>query len=145
MAQTVLAEMLVLLALLGLAVSTYFLLIYYRVIRADSAGVPRFCRLTERTCESVVFTRDGRLLLGLPNSLFGLLYYLALLGSALARLLTGCFPLLHLLLGAALATVALGAYLTWSLLVKLRIPCPLCLASHGMNLVITVLLLAVRS
>lgn len=138
------AGILAALALAGLAISAYFLLIFYRVVRPGAPGVPTFCRLSERTCESVVFTRDGRLFFGLPNSLFGVGYYLLVLFGAAARLLAGRFLGLDLALAGAAATVLVGAYLTWSLLAKLRVPCTLCLTSHAMNALIAVLLLWLR-
>ena len=38
-------------------------------------------------------------------------------------------------------TVALALYLSYALLFVMRVPCPLCFASHGINAVIFVLLL----
>lgn len=138
------AAILAALALVGLAISTYFLLIFYRVLQPGTPGVPSFCRLSERTCESVVFTRDGRLFFGLPNSLFGVGYYLLILFGAASRLLSGRFVGLDLALAGAAFTVLVGAYLTWSLLAKLRVPCTLCLTSHAMNALVALLLLWLR-
>jgi uncharacterized membrane protein len=112
------------LALGGLALAVYFTLIYYRLIPPDSGSMPRFCRLGEGTCGSVVFSRYGRVF-GFPNSLLGLVFYLGLGGVAVSRLVSGTYAALDLLLAAAVASLLLAAYLVYSLFVKLRTPCPL--------------------
>lgn len=121
------------LAALGLYVSAYFTLVYCGWAAPGSRLVPQVCRLDAHHCTTILHTRYARVL-GVPNSAVGLVYYGAVLGLALA----GALPVLApLLLAAGLLTVGLGVYLTYHLLVTLRVPCPLCLASHGINLVLT--------
>ena len=130
---------LLLCASVGFAISTYFTSIAYRWIRPDAWWIPTFCRMGERTCASIVFTPRARVF-GLPNSLLGQLFYLALLlGTPLGALETPIFYRLYLV--ASLVTVGLGLYLSHSLLFVTRVRCPLCFTSHGLNAVIFALLL----
>lgn len=112
------------LAALGLVNAVYFTLIYYRVIPPDSGSVPSVCHLGKGTCQAVVFTRYGRLT-GLPNSLFGILFYLLIGEVAVGRIVTGRAPLLDLALAVAVLSLVLAVYLVHALLVRLKTPCPL--------------------
>jgi uncharacterized membrane protein len=131
----------VLLSVIGLLISSYFTAISYRWIRPDEKWIPAFCRLGERTCASIVFTPRARVF-GLPNSVLGQVFYAALVIGGLAGRLEGGALTLYLL--ASLVTVALGAYLTYSLLFLTRVPCTLCFTSHLINLVIFIMLLILR-
>lgn len=128
-----------LLGLVGLAIASYFTAVAYRWVGPDAHWMPRFCRLDEKTCASVVFTDQARVF-GPPNSVFGQVYYAALIAAALAGLL-GKAPWSHGLLAAAAVTVCLAGYLTYSLMWVLRVPCRLCFMSHAINVVIFALLL----
>ncbi len=128
-----------LLAAVGLVISSFFTAVAYRWMKPDARWIPVFCRLQERTCASVVFTPSARVF-GPPNSLLGQVFYLALLVGAVSGWLTD--PRLRpLYLGASLVTVGLGVHLSYALLFVLRVPCPLCFTSHGINAVICGLLL----
>ena len=128
-----------LLAAVGLAISSYFTAVAYRWTPPNVRWIPSFCRLEERTCASVVFTPSARVF-GPPNSLLGQVFYAALLaGAASGRLADP--HLWWLYLGVSLVTVGLGVYLSHALLFVLRVPCPLCFVSHGVNAVICGLLL----
>ena len=131
-----------LLAALGLTIASYFTAVAYRWTTPDARWIPAFCRLEERTCASVVFTPSARVF-GPPNSLLGQMFYAALLAGAASGRLDDP-QLWWLYLGASLVTVGLGAYLSYALLFVLRVPCPLCFASHGINTVICGLLLLLR-
>lgn len=131
------------LAVVGLSISTYFTAVAYRWVQPDAAWIPSLCRLGERTCASIIHTPRARVF-GVPNSVLGQLWYLTLLGSVAAGQLAEPIWWWGLLVAAAAATVALGAFLTWSLLFVTRVPCRLCFTSHALNLVIFVLLLAIR-
>ena len=130
-------------AAVGLAIASYFTAVAYRWAEPDVRWIPAFCRLQERTCAAVVFTPSARVF-GPPNSLLGQVYYAALLAGTVAGWLAD--PRFRpLYLGASLATVGLGLYLSYALLFVLRVPCPLCFASHGINAVIAGLLLLLRT
>ena len=65
----------VILSALGLYIASYFTLVYYGLLEANTRLVPRVCQLEERSCKTVLSTRYARIF-GVPNSLLGVLYYL---------------------------------------------------------------------
>jgi uncharacterized membrane protein len=128
---------LIILSLAGFLISLYFTLVYYRKIPANHFLVPRICRMEESRCQTVLSAPDARVF-GAPNFLLGLIYYTLIF---LAALLDMVIPFsLVFLFWISVAVVLLGVYLTHSLLFKIKISCPLCFVSHGINAVITVLL-----
>ena len=131
------------LAAVGLVIASYFTAVAFHWVTPDARWIPSFCRLEERTCASVVFTPSARVF-GPPNSLLGQLFYLALLAGTVSDWLTDP-RLWALYLGVSLLTVGLGVYLSYALLFVLRVPCPLCFTSHGINAVICGLLLLLRT
>ena len=131
--------LLVLLATTGFAISSYFTSVFYRWLRPDARWIPPVCRMDEQTCASVIFTPNARVF-GVPNSLLGQAYYLALLIATASGLLDHAYVWRALLLASA-GSVCLAVYLSYSLLFLLRLPCPLCFTSHGINITICILLL----
>ena len=128
-------------ASIGFLISLYFSLVHFRVMAPDVAVVPRVCRLSKETCQAILSTPDSRLL-GIPNFLLGTLYYLTLILLGLLGLIRPDVRGYEILLMLSFFTVFLGAYLTHSLLVKLRVMCILCFASHAVNLILAVVLFA---
>jgi len=129
----------VVLAFVGLVISTYFTSVAFRWLRPDARWIPAFCRMGEKTCASIVFTPRARVF-GVPNSVLGQLFYLALLVGLPLGLLEQQW-MFALYFGASLVTVALAVYLTYSLLFITRVPCVLCFTSHGINAAICLLLI----
>ncbi len=127
-----------LLAALSFLISSYFTAVAYRWITPDANWIPSFCRMGEQTCASIVFTPRARVF-GLPNSLLGQVFYLALLTAVVGNFLF-TKPFVYVYLLTSLVTVLLGMYLSYSLLFITRVPCKLCFTSHGINLVIFILL-----
>ena len=127
-----------LLAALSLLISTYFTAVSYRWVQPDATWLPSFCRMGERTCASIVFTPRARVF-GIPNSVLGQVFYSALIAAVLGDFLFTS-PLVYFYLLGSFLTVLLGVYLTYSLLFLTRVPCKLCFTSHGINLVIFILL-----
>jgi len=125
-------------AALSFLISSYFTAVAYRWITPDANWIPSFCRMGEQTCASIVFTPRARVF-GLPNSLLGQVFYLALLTAVVGDFLF-TKPFIYVYLLASLVTVLLGMYLSYSLLFITRVPCKLCFTSHGINLVIFILL-----
>jgi uncharacterized membrane protein len=125
-------------AALSFLISSYFTAVAYRWITPDANWIPSFCRMGEQTCASIVFTPRARVF-GLPNSLLGQVFYLALLTAVVGDFLF-TKPFVYVYLLASLVTVLLGMYLSYSLLFMTRVPCKLCFTSHGINLVIFILL-----
>jgi uncharacterized membrane protein len=139
----------VLLSLVGLADSLYFPFAYYGRIRKARWVPETFCAREGSSCVTVVRTPYARVF-GIPNSLLGILYYVALLawiGFAPRHLnISGHifrpFETVGLwLLGASLLTVLLGFYLVYALRRVLGVHCPLCYAAHAINVALFVLLI----
>jgi uncharacterized membrane protein len=129
-----------LLSFLGLLVSLYFTGVTYRWLEPDARFVPAFCRMTRGSCLSILESREAQLF-GVPNSVLGIAYYVAMIGTAL-------LATRWLILAALAATgmaVAMGAYLCHALVYRLKTPCPLCFAGHGINLVLLGLLAGVAA
>lgn len=127
---------LIVLSGIGLYISVYFTLVYYRVVDAASTFVPSFCRMDEGTCQLVIRHPDARLS-GLPNSVLGIGYYLFVL---LAGLGVDGDGLLSFVQWLAWAAVLLAVYLIFSLFFRVKVVCPLCLVSHGLSLAIALVL-----
>ncbi len=125
------------LAAMGLYIAAYFTLVYYGLMSANTRLMPKVCRLEERTCQTVLGTKYARVF-GVPNSLLGVLYYLTVIAILLAGWTVA--PLTEALIAVAWFTVVLGLYLAYSLFFIIRIPCPLCLTGHAINLALAVLL-----
>ena len=128
--------LLLILAGAGHASAAIFTGVSYRLIAPDAAFLPRLCRLGEATCARVLDSPRARIF-GVPNSLLGMAYYLAVIGRAIAGVAPAWLMTAYRLV--ALGTVALGAYLSYSLLVVTRVPCVLCFTAHGINLGIALL------
>ncbi|MBI4549404.1 MAG: vitamin K epoxide reductase family protein [Candidatus Omnitrophica bacterium] len=116
------------LSLAGLWISVYFTGVYYRWFSPDVFWVPQVCRLDEKSCLNVLQTPRAKLF-GIPNSAFGIGIYSYL---ALSVFILPPWPGFALL-GAALVR---SAYLAHSLIFVTKIPCRLCFASHGINLIL---------
>ena len=112
------------LSVIGFAISLYFTLAYYG--RIEPGEVPAaLCRREERSCVTLLQTPYARLL-GVPNAVLGLGFYL--LTAAVALLALGeALPrwLLWVYLAAAAASVALAPYLVWALVARLKSWCRL--------------------
>ncbi|MGO8789784.1 MAG: vitamin K epoxide reductase family protein [Terriglobia bacterium] len=135
------------LSLAGLADSLYFTLAYYGRIR-KARWVPEIlCAREGSSCVTVVQTPYARVF-GVPNSLLGILYYMAvMLWLSWPASVLGVEGYAHLFLsltGALLltsaATVVLGFYLVYALRRKLHVDCPLCYTAHVINVLLFILL-----
>jgi uncharacterized membrane protein len=115
-------------AFAGLGIALYFSLVYYGVIEADNRWIPSFCRMEKGACMRILDTPEAKVL-GLPNSVLGVIYYVAILFIPIDR-----FEMLFLI--ASIFSVGLGMYLVRALIVRLKVHCPLCYTAHGINLVI---------
>lgn len=131
----------ILVSFVGLLDSLYFLLVTYRWMRPDPTWLPPVCRMDQATCARVVDTPQARLF-GIPNSVYGLIWY-ALTATAGVLLLTrGEIPNCRILALLALLPVAFSLYLAHALIVRLKTFCPLCFLAHGLNFALPVLLTA---
>ncbi len=118
----------ILLSAVGFWISFYFTGVYYKWFLSNVVWVPRFCRLDEKSCLTVLETPRAKIF-GIPNSAFGMIVYgYLIVGSLFFPPLLG-FLLLALALGRSL-------YLAYSLLFVTKIPCTLCFFSHAINLIL---------
>ena len=122
----------------GFLIAAWFTLVTYGVVPPDGKFIPAFCRMDQGTCATVLRHSDARAL-GLPNALYGALFYLLVAVSAVA----GSGNLFRqIMILASWIAVALGVYLSYSLLFKIRVRCVLCFTSHAINAAIALLFLA---
>lgn len=128
------------LAAIGLYISLYFALLTYGLISSSrDVFVPNVCRLDEQSCASVVHTPAARLFAGIPNAVLGIGYYTVIL----VALLTDGWSrpgMLAALLLAGTISVVVGAYLIVQLYRVMRVSCPLCVATHVINLLLAVVI-----
>ena len=129
----------VVLSLVGLWNAFYFTFAYYGRVK-KARWIPEvLCAREGSSCVTVVQTPYARVF-GLPNSLFGIIYYAVLiLWTAVSALAPAWF--IWLLIAASAVTVVLGFYLVYALNVKLRTHCPLCYMGHAINAMLFVLLI----
>ncbi len=115
----------------GFLDSLYFTLVQSRVLPPDPRWLPRFCRMEEGRCFSLLQTREARLV-GIPNSVVGLGFYPGVSAAALLAQL-GDRRWLDVGIAASAAATLASLYLAWALLVRLRTHCPLCYLAHLVN------------
>lgn len=140
----VLTAFVVVLASLGLYNSAYFTLLTYNLISPAAPLVPAVCRLDDGACTNVVHTPSAKVIAGVPNALFGVAYYVAMLIAAATGLLWQRSTLL-LFVFASATTVALGLYLTYQLIAVMRVRCVLCITSHVINAVLMIVFVGVAT
>jgi uncharacterized membrane protein len=132
----------VVLAAIGLYIAGYFTLVYYGLLAANTRLMPSVCQLEERSCKTVLGTKYA-CVFGVPNSLLGVLYYLIVITLVLGGFTA--VPISLALIAVAWFTVGLGLVLAYALFFIIRIPCPLCLAGHTINLSLAILLTVILS
>lgn len=124
-------------ALAGFVIASYFALAAFGCGAARDVILSHACHRGRDACRQVLDHPDGRLL-GIPNAVPGGIYDLFVMAFAAGLLPGGWLTPLRF---ASWVAIGGGAYLSYSLLVKLRTPCTLCLAAHGVNLLVAVLLM----
>ena len=144
----VLRVLILILSLAGLLDALYFTLAYYGRVRKAHWVPQALCAREGSNCAAVVRTLYARVF-GVPNSLLGIAYYLALIGWILAgggrASAAGTAVWLHgawwCLVAASGVAVVLGLYLIHALWRILRVHCLLCYAAHAINLALLALLI----
>ena len=144
----ILRGLILILSVAGLLNALYFTLAYYGRVRKARWVPPALCASEGSNCVAVGRTFYARVF-GVPNSLLGVAYYIALMGWVLAgggqASAAGTPAWLHgvwwLLVAASGVAVVLGLYLIHALWRILHVHCPLCYATHAINSVLLVLLL----
>jgi uncharacterized membrane protein len=135
------------LAFAGLIISLYFTFAYYGRVK-KSRWIPEIlCAREGSSCVTMVQTPYARVF-GVPNSVLGIIYYVAILGwlpwtSAVhfqeehLSLVLGWTGALIL---GGVVSVVLGFYLIDALLRILHTYCPFCYTAHAINALLLVLL-----
>jgi uncharacterized membrane protein len=129
----------ILLSGIGLYISAYFTLVYYGALMPSTSLMPSFCRMGEQSCLSVIQTPYARVF-KLPNFVLGIIYYAGLIILSGTGLLTSPVLILRVMTAISWLTVGLGVYLVYALIYRVKVPCPLCYASHIINLALAILL-----
>jgi uncharacterized membrane protein len=131
------------LSLAGLADALYFTFAYYGRIK-KARWVPEvLCAREGSSCVTVVQTPYARVL-GLPNSVLGIVYYTLVIAWAIPNRSAGIHLLFHpfkyaaplalaLLFLISAGTIVFGSYLIYALRRKLHVDCPLCYTAHAIN------------
>jgi uncharacterized membrane protein len=138
----------VVLALAGLVNALYFTFAYFGRVKKSRWVPETLCAREGSSCVTVVQTPYARVF-GVPNSLLGMLYYVALIiWVALRDLIAttvpaAALPLRGLLIASSGLTVALGFYLIFALRRRLHVDCPLCYTAHAINAALLVLLIVI--
>ena len=125
---TALSIALVVLTVPALLINLYFTLLLLDRgpgLRDSLGALFRTCGADTSSCAIVVRTPYARLFGGAPNVHVGILWNLALIGLAVAWMLTGLATVPWPYLIVAGASVLVGLYLVRALVVDLRQPCPL--------------------
>ncbi len=130
-------------AIIGLSVAGFIIALYFTLMTFGrtslaEAVVPPFCRVEAGTCATLLTTKEARIF-GPSNALLGTWYYglVALAGATgwLGQKSVGSFFLL-----LSWISVAVSIYLAYSLIQRLKARCTLCMASHAVNLLLSLLL-----
>jgi uncharacterized membrane protein len=119
--------------LIGLTIPALLINVYFTALIVDRwpglrhrlGALFRTCGADTSSCAIVVRTPYARLFGGAPNVYVGIGWNLACLALALAWLAAGRLAVPWPYLDVAAASVLVGLYLVWALLMNLRQPCPL--------------------
>jgi uncharacterized membrane protein len=115
----------------GILITAYFLLMQYRLVRPENPRIPRWCRLGADGCASLLDSPESRIF-GIPNTLVALVFYAA-------ALILPFHPFEAIFLVGSIFSAALGVYLSFVLLHRMKIPCALCFTIHTLNIVLAIL------
>lgn len=128
----VLPMLILALALVGLADSTYLSLAHFGVVDLHSSSIPNVCRIGAGGCDEALTSQQATVF-GIPTALLGAGYFAALVGAALVRNLSGKWPRPLALAVLLAGGMGFSAYLLHSLFFVLDAPCPYCVAAHAVN------------
>ena len=125
---------LTIIAILGLCESSYFLAVYNGY--GSKIPVPKIiCKKNE--CVDLLKSSYAKLF-GIPNFVYGLLFYAGVLLWSLNALPAWLYGFV---LAASVGATVFSMYLAYVLITKLKVRCMLCYIAHFINISILLLLL----
>lgn len=136
----VIAIVVMVLGLVGLLDSVYYTLIHYGYMSLGSPLVPIICDKQAGACRTVA-TSSWASLLGMPNSIFGIGYYLLAMLAAGVRMKAGEWPYHNALKVISIAAAFFSIYLAWALMFRVRALCPLCITAQAINVILAAVFL----
>ena len=116
-------------SLTGWLLSFYFLGVVSDKNKHNVWWIPDFCRMNEGSCSSLVSTKYGKIL-GQPNAFWGMIYYSWIIMLIFLTIFGIRIDYSFFLF--SLISILLSIYLIFGLL-KLRINCKICIATHCIN------------
>ena len=125
-----------LLSLIGLCISAYLTVMHFGLLTGD-VSLGGACG-AESDCNGVISSRYGTLL-GLPVSVWGMLYYIltGTLSSAVLLLRREDSPaFVRATLSLTALALAFDAYLAWAMTTRIQGLCTLCVATYAVNVLI---------
>lgn len=121
------------LAVIGLADSVYLTLVHFGVANIEPRMAASACQFKAGSCETVAQSNSATTI-GIPNAIFGALYFAFLAGAALVRVVTAKWLFPHLMLSIMVLALAFSGYMVYYLLYVQGVPCGFCLTAHAINL-----------
>jgi uncharacterized membrane protein len=132
--------LILILSVAGLADALYFTFAYYGRIKKARWVLEILCAREGSSCVTVVQTPYARVF-GVPNSLLGIFFYVAVASWTLTGGSVEARWLAWVLIAASAVAVTLGFYLIYALRRILHTDCPLCYTAHAINAALLVLLI----
>ncbi len=128
-------------ALAGFADSLYLSLAHFGLVDLQSTPGAFACAIGGSGCQAAL-TSELSTIAGVPSAVLGAAYFAAMFGIALARIVTGKWPVPLLLAPLLLAGLSFSGYLLNTIASDVDNPCRLCLIAHAINVVACVMAFA---
>lgn len=123
----------IILCIVGIILSIYLYFVEIR-LKKNHAYKP-YCNISDKiSCTAPIKSPYGALLFGIPNSIVGMIFYVAVIGLIIAHQ----YPLALLLVIAANAMTPILAYILYA---KIRALCLVCLLIYVVNALLLICLL----
>lgn len=130
------------LSIIGFVDSLYFTLIHYNYIGPGSPLVSMTCHAEVGACRAVASTPWAQVF-GIPNSVFGMAFYVMIFAASVARMALRVWPALPLLIGTSIVSAAFSIVLAWALVFKMHTLCPLCFTAQTINIILVLIFIHV--
>ncbi|MCL5105474.1 MAG: vitamin K epoxide reductase family protein [Armatimonadetes bacterium] len=138
----VLAIVTLVLSIVGFLDSLYFTLVHYGYFGIGSPLVSTVCRIEVGECSAIASTPWAEAF-GVPNSIFGMIFYLMIFAASIVRMAFHEWPMLPLLIGSSIVVAAFSIVLAWALIFRMRALCPLCFTAQAINIILALIFIYV--